>query len=108
MMNDIITYAVKLVFAIVTALASFYLIPWLKNKGIYEMVRHFVRAAEKLAQNMSTLDKKQYVIDCLVRIGVKVTPTIDSLIEAAVEELDIALGKANDKDRDNHNLNDEA
>lgn len=92
-MNDIITYAVKLIFAVAAALAARYAIPWLKNKGLYEMVKHFVRAAEKLAQNCE-LDKKEYVVDCLKRIGVKVTPVVDALIEAAVEELDIAIGKA--------------
>ena len=59
----------------------------------YEMDKHFVRAAEKLAQNCE-LDKKEYVVECLQRIGVKVTPVVDALIEAAVEELDIAIGKA--------------
>lgn len=59
----------------------------------YEMVKHFVRAAEKLAQNCE-LDKKEYVVECLQRIGVKITPVVDALIEAAVEELDIAIGKA--------------
>lgn len=92
-MNDIITYAVKLIFAVAAALAARYAIPWLKNKGLYEMVKHFVRAAEKLAQNCE-LDKKEYVVECLKRIGVKVTPVVDALIEAAVEELDIAIGKA--------------
>ena len=91
-MNDIITYAVKLIFAVAAALAARYAIP-LKNKGLYEMVKHFVRAAEKLAQNCE-LDKKEYVVECLNRIGVKVTPVVDALIEAAVEELDIAIGKA--------------
>ena len=59
----------------------------------YEMVKHFVRAAEKLAQNCE-LDKKEYVVECLQRIGVKITPVVDALIEAAVEELYIAIGKA--------------
>lgn len=91
-MNDIVTYAVKLVFAVVGVLITYYLVPWLKQKGTYEIVKQFVRAAEKLAQNIE-LDKKQYVLDCLTSAGIKVTPTIDAFIEAAVEELDIALGK---------------
>ncbi len=62
MMNDIITYAVKLVFAVAAALAARYLVPWLKEKRLYDIVKQFVRAAEKLATNV-TLDKKQYVID---------------------------------------------
>ena len=92
-MNEVITYAVKLVFAVAGVLIARYLVPWLKEKRLYDIVKQFVRSAEKLATNV-TLDKKQYVIDCLTDIGIKVTPAVDALIEAAVEELDIALGKA--------------
>lgn len=92
-MNEVITYAVKLVFAVAGVLITYCLVPWLKEKRLYDICRQFVRAAEKLAANV-TLDKKQYVIDCLTNKGIKVTPAVDALIEAAVEELDIAIGKA--------------
>lgn len=92
-MNEVITYAVKLVFAVAGVLITYCLVPWLKEKRLYDIVKQFVRAAEKLAANV-TLDKKQYVIDCLTDKGIKVTPAVDALIEAAVEELDIAIGKA--------------
>lgn len=92
-MNEIITAAVKLIFAALGVLATTYLVPWLKEKRLYDTVVRLVRAAEKLAQN-ATLDKKAYVVAALGDLGIKVTPTVEALIEAAVEELDIACGKA--------------
>ena len=69
------------------------LIPWLKEKHLYEIVQNFVFAAEKLAES-GAIDrglKKQYVIACLNNKGITVTEEIDALIECAVEELDLAI-----------------
>lgn len=69
------------------------LIPWLKEKRLYEIVQSFVLAAEKLAET-GAIDsdlKKKYVIDCLKDKGITITDEIDALIECAVEELDLAI-----------------
>ena len=89
---EIIPYLVKIVFAVLGALVGAYLIPWLKEKRLYETVTRLVAAAEKLGDSLPC-GKKEYVIDLLEKKGVKVTPIVDALIEAAVQELDIAKGK---------------
>lgn len=69
------------------------LIPWLKEKRLYEIVRSFVLAAEKMAES-GAIDKemkKRFVIDCLTGKGINVTDEILALIECAVEELDLAI-----------------
>lgn len=51
-----------------------------------------VDAAEKWAEN-NNIDKKEWVISQLEGKGIDVNEYVDALIEAAVKELDIALGK---------------
>lgn len=69
------------------------LIPWLKEKRLYEIVRSFVLAAEKMAESgaIDKKKKKRFVIDCLTGKGITVTDDILALIECAVEELDLAI-----------------
>jgi len=69
------------------------LIPWLKEKRLYEIVRSFVLAAEKMAESgaIEKEKKKRFVIDCLTGKGIDVTDEILALIECAVEELDLAI-----------------
>ncbi|MBQ2468443.1 MAG: hypothetical protein II503_02050 [Clostridia bacterium] len=67
------------------------MIPWLKEKNLYEIVYRMVRAAEKWSQTHE-IDKKQWVIDRLEEKGIVVDSYIDALIESCVEELDIATG----------------
>lgn len=91
--KEIISCAVKLVFAIITAVITAYVIPWLKEKRVYGVISQFVHAAEKYAQTHQ-IDKKEWVIEHLKEKGIKVTNEIEALIESAVEELDVALNKA--------------
>ena len=74
------------------------LIPWLHEKRIYALVTKFVHAAEKLyeAGNLNGL-KKEYVIALLIRKGISVTPEVDTFIESAVKELDIAIDSSIDE-----------
>ena len=90
---EVIPYLVKIVFAVIGALAAAYLVPWLKEKRLYETVTRLVAAAEKLGDSLPC-GKKEYVIGLLEKKGIKVTPIVDALIEAAVQELDIAREKA--------------
>jgi hypothetical protein len=84
--------AVKVVFVILGAVVTVYLVPWLKEKKLYDTVVKNVRAAEKLAEN-NNIDKLDWVVKRLAESGVNVTPAVYTLIECAVKELDIALGK---------------
>ena len=80
----------EIVFTLIGALISVYLIPWLKEKKIYDEVKIAVGAAEKLAENCE-IDKLEWVKKSLASAGVKITPTIERMIECAVTELDALI-----------------
>ena len=96
--KEIIILAVQLTFAVISALITAYVVPYLKKKNIYDTVKKLVQAAEKLAENANS-DKKAWVKAELSRLGVKMTALtdtlIDAFIESAVKELDIAVGRSN-------------
>lgn len=72
--------------------------PWLKQVGLYQIVRYFVNAAEKMAESgkIPKETKKQFVKDILAKVGIQDNEIIDALIEGAVEELDNQKGKVGD------------
>lgn len=88
--------AVKIVFLVLSTIVTLYVVPWLKEKRLFAAVKKMVEAAEKWAQTHE-IDKNQYVIDRLEERGIEVNAYVKALIEAAVTELDIALGKALEK-----------
>ena len=67
------------------------LIPFLKEKHLYDTVKKFVQAAEKLAESgiIDKIDKKAYVIRLLEDNGVVVDDKTTAFIESCVKELDI-------------------
>ena len=88
----IIDLIVKIVFALLGGLVTVYVVPWLKEKNLYNTVVKMVRAAEKLNEN-NPIDKKAWVIEALESKGIKVNKYVEALIESAVKELDIALNE---------------
>lgn len=91
---EIIDYLVKGVFLVLSGLVAIYVIPWLKEKKLYNIVKQFVQAAEKYGQTHD-INKHEYVINLLKERGIEISPVVEALIESAVEELDIALKKVN-------------
>lgn len=83
---------VKIVFLVLSTVVTLYVVPWLKEKRLYDTVKKMVDAAEKWAET-NNIDKKQWVIAQLESKGVTVNEYVEALIEAAVKELDIALDK---------------
>lgn len=89
----------NIIIAIISIVVSYYiipcikddLVPWLKSKRIYNMVKTFVQAAEKLAESgvIEKTDKKQGVIKLLKEQGIEITDSVDAFIESAVKELDL-------------------
>ena len=67
------------------------LVPWFKEKHLYNIIKNFVQAAEKLAESgaISKVDKKAKVIELLENKGIVVDKNIEALIESCVKELDI-------------------
>lgn len=97
--NELVSVIVRLVVASAGTAFMAYGIPYLKKLGVYKLVQIAVRAAEKLGATgaINKADKKKYVEDALIRLGVKITPTIDTMIEAAVKEMEIQNDKISDE-----------
>lgn len=97
--NSILPNILEIIITIISLVIARYvipyikndLIPWLKEKRLYNIVKSFVRAAEKLAESgvIAKGDKKQKVIELLENKGITVDATIDAFIESCVKELDI-------------------
>lgn len=68
------------------------LVPWLKEKRLYNVVKNFVQGVEKLSEVgvISKSDKKAKVVELLKNKGIVVDATTDAIIESCVKELDIA------------------
>lgn len=84
---------VKIVFLVLSGVVTIYVVPWLKEKGLYDIVKRMVQAAEKWAEN-NDIDKKEWVIGKLEARGIEVNEYVEALIESACEELDLAWAKA--------------
>ena len=92
--NEVISIVVKLVITGAGTAFIAYGIPYLKQIGMYKVVQMAVRAAKLgVTGAIEKSDKKKYVIAALEKMGVKVTPTIEMMIEAAVKEMDIQNDK---------------
>jgi Na+-translocating ferredoxin:NAD+ oxidoreductase RnfG subunit len=95
-----LTQIILAIIALISAVLTGFVIPWLKNKLTdhqYEtlagLVRVGVYAAEQLFTSVMWKEKKQYVVDLLQENGYKVDVTaVDALIEATVRELRIEQG----------------
>lgn len=72
-----------------------YLVPWLKEIGLFARICTYVMAVEKMANAgaIPKVDKKDTVLHFLRERNIKITPHIEALIEAAVQILDIITMK---------------
>ena len=100
-MTDI-TPIVNAVIALIAAIITTFLIPWIKSKidaaklaQIVEWVGIAVRAAEQIYNESGMGEKKkQYVLDFLADKGFTLDPnSINAMIEAAVKNLNIEQNK---------------
>ena len=96
-----LTQIILAVIALISAVLTGFVIPWIKSKlddRQYEILVAFVKTAVYAAEQLFTSDmwkeKKQYVVDLLEENGYKVDVTaVDALIEATVRELRIEQGQ---------------
>ena len=100
-MTDL-TPIVNAVIALIAAIITTFLIPWIKSKidaaklaQIVEWVGIAVRAAEQIYNESGMGEKKkQYVLDFLASKGFTLdSNSINAMIEAAVKELNIEQNK---------------
>lgn len=100
-MNELSASIAELVFGAVTLAVAYFLIPWLKEKRLIGIVRKAVEAAEKLAEHQS-LDKKEYVRRVLACAGIKISETVEAMIEGCVLELDLLISNVKDPESDDN------
>lgn len=91
-----ITVIINAVIALIAAVVSTFLIPWIKSKTTAQQreelvawVKIAVSAAEQMYKGSGRgADKKQYVLDFLANNGFTVdTDSVNAAIEAAVKQL---------------------
>ena len=95
-----LTQIILAVIALLSAIITGFVIPWLKNKltdhqydALATLVRVGVYAAEQLFTSEMWKEKKEYVVNLLKQNGYTVdTLAVDALIEATVRELRIEQG----------------
>lgn len=97
--NVVIENLFNIVVSVLSIIVSYYLIPaikndlvpWLKEKHIYDMIHKFVQSAEKLAETgvIEKKDKKAEVVRLLQEQGIEITDAVNAAIESAVKELDL-------------------
>lgn len=97
--NQIMPNVLEIILTIISLIVAHYvipcikedLIPWLKEKRLYGMIKSFVQAAEKMAEAgiIEKCDKKAKVIELLGRKGIIVNAVVDAFIESCVKELDM-------------------
>lgn len=95
----ILEHIISLIIAGIGTYVSVKIVPLLKELCIFPIVRILVKGAEKLAETsqIEKGNKKDYVIVALEGAGIKVTPLVDGMIEAAVKELDEQVDKITDQ-----------
>lgn len=98
-MDSILSNILEIVSTAIALVVAYYvipcikseLVPWLKEKRLYDTVKSFVRAAEKLAESgvIEKCNKKDKVVELLRNKGIVVDETVEAFIESCVKELDI-------------------
>lgn len=96
--------ALEIIATVIALVVSYYiipaikndLVPWLKEKRMFSLVKKFVQAAEKLAETgvIEKADKKETVINLLENKGIEVTIEVEAFIEACVKQLDLITNTA--------------
>ena len=97
--NVIISNVLDIVIAIISIIISAFLIPaikdqlvpWLKEKHLYDVVYKAVLAAEKLGETgqIEKMEKKAYVLNFLRGKNIVITTEVEQFIESACQQLDI-------------------
>ncbi len=97
-----ITPVVNAVIALIAAVVTAFVIPWVKSKTtaaqreeIEAWVRIAVIAAEQIYSGVGKgKEKKKYVLDFLAEKNLKIDEeSVDLMIESAVKEMNAAFGK---------------
>lgn len=106
-MDSILPNILEIIITIISLVVARYVVPCIKNdlvpfikeKHLYNTVKKFVRAAEKLAESeiIAKVDKKAKVIELLESKGIAVDAAVEAFIESAVKELDLIASTIRDE-----------
>lgn len=97
-----ITPVVNAVIALIAAVVTAFVIPWIKSKTtaaqreeINAWVKIAVTAAEQIYSGVGKgKEKKKYVLDFLAEKNLRIDEeSVDLMIESAVKNMNVALGK---------------
>lgn len=98
-LNLLTEHLLETILGVISLVVSYYviptikndLVPFLKEKRVYNLVEKFVGAAEKLAETgvIPKIDKKKTVIELLEKKGVVITSDVEAFIEGATKQLDL-------------------
>lgn len=82
-----IDFIIEIILPVVSLLVSIYIIPWLKEKRIYEFVKSVVKATEQLSKTLNIDDKFKYAAEAIKKKFNLSDEDMKRLIEAAVFEI---------------------
>ena len=98
-LNAILPNVLEIIVTIISIVVARYaipcikedLVPWLKEKRLYNTIKKFVQAVEKMAETgvIDKASKKQKVVELLKAEGIVITDTVNAFIESCVKELDL-------------------
>lgn len=82
-----IDFIIEIILPVVSLLVSIYIIPWLKEKRVYEFVKSVVKATEQLSKTLNIDDKFEYAAEAIKKKFNLSDEDMKRLIEAAVFEI---------------------
>jgi hypothetical protein len=82
-----IDFIIEIILPVVSLLVSIYIIPWLKEKRVYEFVKSVVKATEQLSKTLNIDDKFKYAAEAIKKKFNLSDEDMERLIEAAVFEI---------------------
>ena len=92
-MTDVYKMVFEIIISIIAIVLTFYIVPLLRQKKLYDLVKIAVEAAEQIYKESGLGSiKKEWVLSFLESKGCKVTSDeIDAMIESAVRRLKEAI-----------------
>ena len=82
-----IDFIIEIILPIISLVITTYLIPWLKEKRVYEFVISVVKATEQLSKTLGIDDKFEYASSIIQKNFKLSDDDVERLIEAAVFEI---------------------
>lgn len=107
-LTEIIVLLLGVVVSVCAGMITYQLVPWLKDKKLYEAALVAVEAAESLYGRYQGRDKFKYALDALKDKGYNIDSSrVVDAVEAAWKSLDSAMRASGEKENDEHDEEEE-